>query len=112
MLVSSERHCIRHDDNDIAHVFLALSSSQSISVDLFVKWIEPRLNITDSTIEAIKDQLILDKSWDKKIWCPSIFFKNGIRGDMYLEKSPMSYYEILYNKTIQMTQRYSVFYSF
>ncbi|XP_074600219.1 glycine receptor subunit alpha-2-like [Brevipalpus obovatus] len=82
----------------------------SITIDLFIKlkWEEYRLNITDATLDAMKDQLILDKSWDKKLWCPSVFFKNGIRGDMYLEKSPMSYFEILEPSTIQMTQRVSV----
>ncbi|XP_015789124.1 glutamate-gated chloride channel subunit beta-like [Tetranychus urticae] len=82
----------------------------SITIDLFIKlkWTEPRLNITNATLTAITDQLILDKTWDKKLWCPSVFFKNGIRGDMYLEKSPMSYFEIFPNKSVQMTQRVSV----
>lgn len=84
---------------------------KSITIDLFIKlkWDEPRLNITNATREAMKDQLILDKNFDKRLWCPSVFFKNGIRGDMYLEKSPMSYFEIVEPSTVQMTQRWVEF---
>ena len=84
-------------------------AEQSYTIDIIYRlsWIDYRLRLSSNYVESLP--LVLDMSWNKKIWVPDVYIRNSLKlttldGTM----APLTYLEVDEGNRVSHTARMTI----